>query len=455
MFLNKGKLFKTISFFLCTVFVSACFASALPVAAIPSAVSPKYFNSETLAQFSGVAAPETVGYSNIVINLETEAVIFDKKSTDLVYPASTVKIMTAIICFEEIEDLDVEITVSSIVKSASGKKTGFKEGEIFTASDLLHSLLLAGANDAALILAEYVGGTVDEFVELMNLKANKIGARSTHYTNPTGLHDSEMVTSARDTALIASYAYSIEEIKEISSLTNHYITPKNPDGKTRLLYNRNSFVSRSNGITEYYYNGAKGLAAGSTEQAGNCVVTMAQRSGLSYLCVVMSAPTTSGVINSYTDAKALLDACFEGFTNAEVINTAKMICELPIELVANVDHMTLYPETSLEALLPSILDPENDLIYERIIYNDEVEAPISKGERFGELIIKYKDDYTIGRVFLVADSNYERSNLLYFFSRVEDFLTSKFFIVTVISAVILTAAYIALTILGNRRKRMF
>ena len=418
-------------------------------------VSPKYFNSMTLSEFASVEAPDTLGYANIVINLETESVMFDKRSQDRVFPASTVKIMTAIIAYEEIEDLSVEVTASEIVNSSSGKRLGIEEGDVYTAGDLLHALLLTGANDAALVLAEYVGGTVENFVDMMNAKADKIGAQNTYYKNPTGLHNSEMSTTARDTAIIASYAYYINDLTEMSSLTNYYITPKNKPDETHLLYNRNSFVSRSNGITQYYYSGAKGLNAGSTEQAGNCLVTTASKNGLTYLCVVMAAPTTDEVVNSYTDAKLLLDACFDNFKNTSVVSTGKVICEVPIRLVANVDHMTLYPESTLEALLPTSLDPEKDIVFDRVIYQESVDAPISKGERFGELLIKYKDDYPIGKVYLVADSNYERSRLLYFFDRIESFLTSKFFIVTVISAVILTVLYLIISYRINKRKRMF
>ncbi len=449
------KFGKKLKALLCAVLCAAFALNFAVVCVSAKTVSPKYFNSMTLSEFASVEAPETLGYSNIVINLETESVMFDKRSQDRVYPASTVKIMTAIIVYEEVPDLSVEVTAGEIVNSSSGRRLGIEPGDVYTAGDLLHALLLTGANDAALVLAEYVGGTVENFVDMMNAKADKIGAQNTFYKNPTGLHNSEMSTTARDTALIASYAYYINDLTEMSSLTNYYITPKNKPDETHLLYNRNSFVSRSNGITQYYYPGAKGLNSGSTEQAGNCLVTTASKSGLTYLCVVMSAPTTDGVINSYTDAELLLDACFDSFANTQVVSTGKVICEVPINLVANVDHMTLYPESTLEALLPTNLDTEKDLIFDRVIYNESVDAPISKGERFGELLIKYKDDYPIGKVYLVADSNYERSRLLYFFDRVEKFMTSRFFIVTVVSAVILTAIYIAVSYRISKKKRMF
>ena len=169
------------------------------------------FDGKSLCEYASLEnIPSVEGYSAYAINLNTGTVVYDKKPDDKVYPASTTKLMTAIVAYEHIPDLDVEITATDyVVKNTQGANVRIEAGEVYTARELLNALLIEGANDAALMLAEYVSGSEQEFCVLMNEKAKSIGAVNTHYDNVTGFHSDTTVTTARDTGLIAQYFYYI------------------------------------------------------------------------------------------------------------------------------------------------------------------------------------------------------------------------------------------------------
>ena len=148
------------------------------------------FDGKSLSEYASMEnVPSIEGYSAYAINLNTGTVIYDKKPDDRVYPASTTKLMTAIVAYENIPDLDVKITATEyVVRNTQGANVRIEAGEIYTARELLNALLIEGANDAALMLAEYVSGSEEEFCILMNEKAKQIGAINTHYDNVTGFH---------------------------------------------------------------------------------------------------------------------------------------------------------------------------------------------------------------------------------------------------------------------------
>ena len=145
-------------------------------------------------------------------NLENNKAVFTQNAEEQVYPTSTVKIMTGILAIENLsERLDENITVtSSMLSAVSGNNIGLAAGEIVTIDSMIRALLVNGANDAAYVLAHTVSGSTEEFVTLMNTKAKELGAHHTHYTNPTGMHDENMYTTAEDTAQIAKYAYGLD-----------------------------------------------------------------------------------------------------------------------------------------------------------------------------------------------------------------------------------------------------
>ena len=174
-------------------------------------------------------------------NFESDRVLMEGGMDTPVYPASTVKLMTGILAVENLgEDLDRRITVTKdMLKTAAGNRIGLVAGEEVSVKDMLYATLEGGANDAALVLACTIAGSVEEFVTMMNTKASLLGAYNTRYTNPTGIHNDAMVTTAADTAIIAKHAASLPLIAEITAAPK-YVMDKTNMKDFRNIYNRKS-----------------------------------------------------------------------------------------------------------------------------------------------------------------------------------------------------------------------
>lgn len=419
---------------------------------------PKYMNTKTLVEYSETTMPDTISGSISVYNTESGLSIYEKNADKKVYPASTVKIMTAIIAYESIKDLSVPIEVSRKVYNQSvGSKLGLKIGDIYTAEDLIKAVLISGSNDAANQLAEYVtNGNNEQFVTMMNDKAKALGCKNTHFTNVTGLHDSNMYTTANDMMKIARYAYNLGELASWSNIASYYFTPINDPNSTKLRYNRNYFVARNVELS-YYYKNSFGLSAGSTPQAGNCLVTSASRNGCTYICVIMDSPYSDEdkKNHTYKDAKNIFDTLFRTFEFKSVADTSIIIEELELKLCTEKDFVSLYPSDVITYLLPKSIDENTDLLQEKIIYSPSVNAPIFSGDEFGELIVKYKDDFIIGKTKLICKESYEQSTVLYAIEKIKSFITSSFFIVTVTVAIILFIIYAFVSFRNRNKSKMF
>ncbi len=412
-----------------------------------------YFDEGDFASYSGVAMPEISAQSAFVLCPDTAIVLYEKNGNQQVYPASTVKLMTALVAWDAIPDKQVAVTVSqSAVRAARGSHMSLKAGETLTAEQLFYGLLVTGANDAAYVLAEFTYGTTEAFVEEMNRRAAELGAAATHYTNPSGMHDEQMVTTARDTAVIAAAFYRSEMFP--LSDTGRYTVPKTDLTPTiRTLLNRNLLCSRARS-DEYYYQPAHGMSFGGTDEAGECLVTSAIASdGTEYLCVVMDdMPGEKDYSNACVDAKALLSACLDSFATASLLSDKSIVCEVPVKLSVNTDYVTLMPESEVTTLLPSTLDYAADISIEPRIRNDYLLAPIIEGAVCGEAVIRYKD-LSIATVKLVAAKSVDKSNLLYFLDRLKNIMLSEWMRVFLISALILFAVYFILSVGFHSRKR--
>ncbi len=386
-------------------------------------------------------------------NFENDTVLFEYDANEKVYPASTVKLMTAIVAFEYFEGrLDTPITVTSaMLDEVSGNKIGFFEGEVVTVEQMLNCMLVNSANDAAIILAHACAGSTESFVELMNGKAEEIGAYDTHYTNPTGMHSSAMVTTARDTAEIAKYAYGISGFMEITA-TPKYVMEETNLSDYRNIYNRNCMISKYYSV-DYYYSSAIGMNAGATQQGGYAICAVAEdaEDGLTYLAVVLGADEEDGVTYNYVNAERMLDWAFSSYGYTKVLTTSQVICEIDVRLSSALDYVTLSPEREISVYLPSSVDPETDIHYSYNTYEDPVDAPVEAGQEVGTITVIYGDEI-LGSCSLVTTSSIARSEFLYFLDRVGEFTESRFFRATVVSAIVLSILYI-LAKAGLRERR--
>ncbi len=418
-----------------------------------------FFDGQTLSKYAGMGAELSLYSKNAyVMNLDTGCVIYEKNGSDAAYPASAVKLMTAIVAYEAIDDLGANVVVSdNVVKQASGSNMSLKENEVLSARDLLYGLLVTGANDAALALAEYTYDSVEDFCEAMNEKAKQIGANNTHFDNVTGFHSDATITTARDMALIAKYFYYIDELFEMSNTTRHTVEKTNKTDVSRTLLNRNLLISRVRS-QDYYYQGAGGMSLGSTPEGGVCAVSTVtdKQTNLTYLCVVLGAPEDESEEDknfACIDMAALFDYCLANFSLSTVASTTEVVCEMPVKLAANTDHVTLFPKEDIKTLLPKDMVYDTDITVERRIYKESVKAPVYKGDELGEIVVMYKNNAVVGRTKLCAGTSIDRSNVLYFFNRIEMFVSGTWFKVFAITAVVLFGVYFGLSVYVSNRRR--
>ncbi|MBO5670967.1 MAG: D-alanyl-D-alanine carboxypeptidase [Clostridia bacterium] len=380
---------------------------------------------------------------------ENDVVLYSVNEDARIYPASTVKIMTGILAVEALGDQpDRQITVTAeMLHKVVGNNISLDVGEIVTVDDMLHALLVNGANDAAQVLAVTVGGSVDGFVTMMNEKAQLLGAYNTYYTNPTGMHNEAMVTTVADTAAIAKYACGLPRFTEITSVTK-YVMDETNLADYRNLFNRNSQLSKFYD-TRYYYPDAIGLNAGYTVQSGYCLVSVASREDLTYLAIVMSAEGTEDGIYSYKNVNALLDWAFEAYGYREVLSASTRVCEMHVALSSTVDYVTLVPATSLVRYLPTDLDPAVITVSYNT-YDESLTAPVEAGQVCGIVTVTAGDEI-LGSADLIATSSVTRSEFLFFLERIKGFTSSRFFRATIVFVILFSIAYVLIS--AHRREQ--
>lgn len=231
----------------------------------------------------------------ILIDGDSGKVLYEKCADERAYPASTTKIMTALITIEVLKENDspIEQTVKipEEAEGVEGSSIYLKAGEIISIEDLLYGLMLMSGNDAAAALAELIGGSEAHFVEMMNEKAEELGCKGTHFANPSGLFDENHYTTVRDMAVISREAMKEPVFREIVATQNRKAI--RPESDHITFHNKNKTV--------FEYEGGNGIKIGYTTDSGRTLVASSERNGESMICVVMSAP------DWFNDAYRLMD----------------------------------------------------------------------------------------------------------------------------------------------------
>lgn len=249
--------------------------------------------------------------SALLIEKISGDILYQKEAFTPMYPASTVKMMTAILAIEKC-NLDEPVTISqnAISSVPSGyTMSNIQIGEILSVRDLLYALLVPSGNDAANALAEHIAGNVPTFANMMNEKAIQLGCQNTHFTNPNGVHDANMHTTAYDLALIAKYAMDIEEFRTIVSTETYTLPSTNVYPLAdRVLHNSNHLINSS---SPHFYEYATGIKTGYTNPAQNCLVAGAKKDDTEFIAVILGStfPNT-GDQAKFVDAKTLFEFGF-------------------------------------------------------------------------------------------------------------------------------------------------
>ncbi|WP_312651802.1 D-alanyl-D-alanine carboxypeptidase family protein [Aminipila sp.] len=247
---------------------------------------------------STAACPSISAKQAILMDAATGEVLYERNATSKAYPASTTKIMTALLTIETVEELDSDLTqkvkIPAEAVGVEGSSIYLAPEESVSIEDLLYGLMLRSGNDAATALAIIIGGNQENFIDMMNVRAKEIGCTNTHFLNPSGLFDEGHYTTAADMALIAQTAMKNETFKKIAAAET-WEASRDPD-KYNYFYNKNKVV--------HQYEGGNGIKIGYTKASGRTLVASAERNGKQLICVVMGAP------DWFNDSYKLMDYGF-------------------------------------------------------------------------------------------------------------------------------------------------
>lgn len=249
--------------------------------------------------------PAIYAESGILVDLDTQEILYSKNIDKQLYPASITKIMTTLVAIES-SSPEEPVTFSQYALDSiewDSSNIGCRLNETLTMEQCWYAMMLNSANEVCCGVAEHISGSIEAFVEKMNQKAAELGCTNTHFSNPNGLPDETHYTTAHDMALIANAAYQNETFRQVFSTRQYEIPPTPQYTETRYLYNHHKMMQPD---TEYYYEGCLGGKTGYTETALNTLVTIASRNGKNLLCVTMR---TQGR-QVYTDTASLFDYGF-------------------------------------------------------------------------------------------------------------------------------------------------
>ena len=328
--------------------------------------------------------------SAILMEASTGEVLYEMNADEALPPASVTKVMTLLLVMEAIEDgrlsLDETVTASDHACSMGGSQIYLEPGEQMSVEDLLKSVVIASANDAALALAEHIAGTEESFVAMMNKRAGELGMTNTHFENTNGLDDTvtEHVTSARDIAIMSRELIKHEKITEYSSIWMDTIR-----GGEFGLTNTNRLVR--------FYKGATGLKTGSTSKAKFCITATAERDGMTLIAVIMAAPTRD-IRNAA--ATSLLDF---GFANYSIYRAPGGAVS-DISVIGGVKRDVAAEYSDFSCVLKK---SDSKGVSTAMEYEKSIPAPVNAGDRLGRVVYKM-GEREIGSTDILAAESVEK-----------------------------------------------
>lgn len=392
----------------------------------------------------------------MLVELNSNSVVYSLNPDMKVYPASLTKILTCILALEY-GDLEDTVTVTDTALSnldISGSSAGLVAGEQMSLRNLLYCMMLSSANEACNVAAEYVCGDIETFVKLMNAKAAALGCKNTHFVNTHGLHNEEHYTTVRDLCTIARYAWQNEMFRKISS-TAVYTVPATNKSEPRELETTNELIIDN--YTKYFYSRASGIKTGFTTPAGGCLASTAADKHVEYLSVVVGCDIVHEADNSYTDerfvvTKKLFEYAFKNYSYTQVVSRLDMTDSVPVTLSAAKDFVIVRPAEDVYALLPN--DYDASLVSTSYSLYDGaagLEAPIEAGQLVGELTVYY-NGVKIAVAPLAADISVKRSEAAYSKRRFRNFLADFWWLFLTLFVLAVPVALVLILRAKNKKK---
>lgn len=451
MIANK-RLTARVAAFAAALMCVACVlapASALAEAAQNStdvAVSGTAANGSAL--YNPNAAPENGCTAGILVDLDEDVVLYTKEADEQRYPASTTKIMTALLVLEN-GSLDDVVTIEADDFAQLGEDSmmsGLIAGEQYTVRDLLACMLLPSGNDAAYALARYVGGTWQDFVTMMNARAAELGCTGTHFANPCGLHDDNHYTTARDLLRIFEEALRHEDFVTIAGSATWELGATDKQA-ARMLESTDFLVESS---SDAYMDGQ--VVAGKTGytlEGGKCLVAAAERDGRRVAAVLLGGANDAEygeVTSNFYDMKNLLTWGLDAWGYVDVVSPGDVLGKVAVRFSDDGKNVAAASTGTVTAFVPTGLTLADLTVDEEM--PDSVDAAVDEGAPLGEASVSYEGRY-LGTVSVAAAEARSFSPLLF----VMDWLQEPTHVAIVVAALILLALVVTLIATRGERKR--
>lgn len=365
--------------------------------------------------------PDIPVYSKaaILVDTRTGKILYDKNAKERKYPASTTKILTAILTIENCNlDDKVVVDYESIALVPSGYTVAaLQVGEELTVKQLLQMLLVPSANDAANVLAKHVGGSIESFASMMNTKANEIGCLDSHFTNPSGIHDENHYSTVYDFALLMDYCIKNPTFVELASYKS-CIIPATNKYEERIYTNTNEMFNKDTRdiSSNYYFPYLIAGKTGYTSQANNCLVSAAEKDGLKLICVVFDGiRTDEGLSARFADTKTIYEYGYNTYTVMKLRENGAIAKQIEVSnATKDTKNLDLLIADDINVLIKQ--ENINDKIEPEFILNENIEAPIQKGDILGK--IKYTIEGVEYESNLTASHEVEKDNFIFFMFQV-------------------------------------
>ena len=341
--------------------------------------------------------------SAILMEASTGEIIFEKNSHEKLHPASMTKMMSMLLILENIEkgvvNWDDIVTVSSNASSMGGSQILLEENEQMSVSDLFKGIAVASGNDAVVAMAEKIAGTEEEFVNMMNKRANELGLTDTNFKNCHGLDDANHYSSASDMAKIALELVKHEKLFEYTSIYEDYLRA-DTDRKFWLV-NTNKLVR--------FYSGADGLKTGYTSEAGYCLTATAKRNGMRIIAVVMGEPDSK---TRTSDVSSMLDYAFAQYETETFLSTDSVLDTISVSK-GKKEFVNIVPKENV-TILNKKTENKKNATYNLEMY--DMKLPLKKGDPVGKLSV-YVDDNLYRDIDVTVSDDIDKADILTLYGR--------------------------------------
>lgn len=383
---------KTISFFLtCLLLFNFTIVGAEPTT-----------EEGKNAQTGGLQIEST---SAILIDAATGQVLYEKNAKERRAPASVTKVMTMLIIMEELdkENISIEdqVTVSQFAADMGGSQLFLEPSETVSVDDLLKGIAIESANDAAATMAEYIAGDYQSFIAMMNEKAKELGMKDTQFVNSNGLPAEGHYSSAYDIALMSRELVKYPKIHEYLTMWMTDVHVGKNDDKVRTLANTNKLLRRDNRVD--------GLKTGYTDDAGYCLSATAKEGSMRLISVILDAPSSN---DRFNEALQLLNYGFSQYKNETLVEENTLLGTIPINRGVKEEINALAKDGYSQLMLKS----DKKEFKQEVTLNQNVSAPIKKGDKVGELKI-LENGKEVAKIDLIAEEDVEKINFFNLFNK--------------------------------------